>query len=145
LTTSLAGHLGYLRAELEAARAAPLSAKRARLAALLIDAYVDRLFAARHAGDADVLAFRAELAVGSPALAAAFELANGTARLVTEAVEVPLDDYPALPLADFMVSLYNDHTVQRVFIVTPEGQRLPVHDVLGQALATIEKETDVPL
>jgi hypothetical protein len=117
-----------------AAAAAPLSAKRAMLAALLIDAAADALFAA--SGEDDVLEFRARLAKGSAALALVFGLCalrpDGE-RLVTEAVEVPIADYPALTTEDFMVSLYNDRTVMRVRIAV-EDQRHDVHAVLGKAL-----------
>jgi hypothetical protein len=117
-----------------AAAAAPLSAKRAMLAALLIDAAADAMFAA--SGEDDVLEFRARLAKGSAALALVFGLCAlrpDRERLVTEAVEVPIADYPALTIEDFMVSLYNDRTVMRVRIAV-EDQRHDVHAVLGKAL-----------
>lgn len=142
MTVSLAGHFAYLRAEFAAAEAAPLSIRKARLVALLVDACADRLFAGS-AGDRDVLAFRAELAERHPALAAVFALARGEAMLVTEAVEVPLADYPALSLPDFMVSLYNNHTVQRVLLAMPDGTRLPAHAVLGEAIAALAGEMKV--
>jgi hypothetical protein len=142
LSLRLAAHLDYLRAEFAAAEAAPLSARKARLVALLADAYVDRLFAGSR-GDADILAYRAALAARHAALAAIFALASGSATLVTEAVEVPLDDYPLLGLADFMVSLYNGHTVQRVRVAMPDGSRLMVHQVLAEAIDALAKETGV--
>ena len=117
-----------------AAAAAPLSAKRAMLAALLIDAAVDALFA--QSGEDDVLAFRARLAVGSEALGLVFGLCalrEGGPRLVTEAAEVPIANYPALRTEDFMVSLYNGRTVMRVRIAAGEA-RWDVHEVLGRAL-----------
>jgi hypothetical protein len=121
-----------------AARAAPLSRKRAMLALLLVDAAVDELFAAR--GEGDVLAFREALAARSDALAlvlAAAAMADTGPRLRLEAVAVPPDDYPGLGVADFMVSLYNRHTVPRVLIVTPAGARHDVHAVLAEALAAL--------
>lgn len=45
---------------MQAARAAPLARRKALLVALLIDAFVDRLFAVGGRGD-DILAYRAEL------------------------------------------------------------------------------------
>ena len=36
-----------------------------------------------------------------------------------------------------MVSLYNNHTVQRVRIVTPDGTRHDVHAVLAEALVAL--------
>ncbi|MCS6760863.1 MAG: hypothetical protein MO846_01765 [Candidatus Devosia symbiotica] len=56
----LATHRAYLDAEMQAARAAPLARRKALLVALLIDAFVDRLFAVGGRGD-DILAYRAEL------------------------------------------------------------------------------------
>ena len=110
------------------------------LAALLIDAEVDRQFAAAGSGgDRDLLEWRAGIARNSKALRLVLGLAAlrpDGARLVTEAVEVPIADYP-LPVADFMVSLYNDHTVQRVLIAMPDGSRHDVHAVLAEALAAL--------
>lgn len=132
-------HLDYLRAVLDDARAAPLSGRKVRLVALLADAYADRLFA-EASGDRDVRVFRRELASRSAALAAVFAVANDSARIVTDTIEVPLADYPDLPLADFMVSLYNAHTVQRVRIAMPDGTRVPAHDVLAEAIEILEKQ-----
>jgi hypothetical protein len=103
------------------------------LAAMLADAQADWLMP----GGGDILAHRAELAARSPALALIFDLVAGRATLVTEAVEVPLADYPLLPVEDFMVSLYNDHTVQRVRIATANGDRHDVHAVLADAMEAL--------
>ena len=112
---TLEPHFTTARSAIAAARAAPLSRKKAMLAALLVDAAADAAF--RTSGEDDVLAFRARLAAGSEALALAFALCamdpHGP-RLVTEAVEVPVEDYPELEVEDFMVSLYNGRTVMRV-------------------------------
>ena len=70
-------------------------------------------------------------------LALVFALVAGrpdAPRLVTEAVEVPLADYSKLGVEDFMVSLYNDHTVQRVRLALADGSRLPIHDLLDEAV-----------
>ncbi len=107
------------------------------LAAHLLDAYADRLFSARAEPAADVLEFRAGLARAHPALASIFDLVAGRAELVTEAVEVPIADYGKLGVEDFMVSLDNDHTVQRLRIVGPDGRRQDVHDVLGAAVEAL--------
>ncbi|HEX4298918.1 MAG TPA: hypothetical protein VHZ56_12935 [Devosia sp.] len=123
---------------LAAARAHPLSRKKAMLAALLLDAAADACFA--QSGDDDILAFRAGLAEASPTLALLFALCAldpAGPHLVTEPVEVPLSDYGALRVEDFMVSLYNAHTVQRVRIATPDGGRHDVHAVLAEALAAL--------
>jgi hypothetical protein len=124
-------------AAVAAARAAPLSAKKALLAALLVDAAADALFAQTHGGDGDILAFRAGLAARSEPLALVFGIAAQKLMLVTEAVEVPVAEYPTLGVEDFMVSLYNGRTVQRVRVALPDGGRADVHDVLVAALAAL--------
>ncbi len=109
---------------------------------MLADGFADRLFeAAPEAGDR--LVFRDGLAAASPALGTVFALAGGgpaAPHLVTEAVEVPLADYGQLSVADFMVSLYNGHTVQRVLIALPDGTRQPVHDMLDAAIAALDEQ-----
>lgn len=100
----------------------------------LADAYADRLFGEQpEAGD--ILEFRRGLASLSPELGLCFAVVRGDARLVIEAVQVPLSDYGQLRVEDFMVSLYNDHSVQRVRIALADGTRLMAHDVVGQAVA----------
>jgi len=103
------------------------------LAVMLADAYADRLFGAQDTSD-DILEFRAGLAVRSEALARVFALVRGELTLVTEAVEVPISDYGTLRVEDFMVSLYNNHSVQRVRIVLPDGARLLAHPVVAEAI-----------
>ena len=119
-----------------AARTAPLSSKKALLAALLVDAVADARFAAEAKGG-DILAFRESLAAGSDALALVFALAARRADLVTDAVKVPLADYGQLSVEDFMVSLYNRNQVQRLRIALPDGRREDVHAVLDAALADL--------
>ncbi len=92
-------------AALAASEAAPLSAKKAMLAVLLVDGAADALAALREGGP----------------------------RLVTETVNVPLGDYGGLSTADFMVSLYNQHSVQRVLIAAGDA-RHNVHVVLRDAV-----------
>jgi len=110
-----------------------LSRKKAMLAAYLVDAFADRLFEARAEPAADVLEFRADLGIQHPALGLLFDLVAGRAELVIEAEEVPIADYGRLNVEDFMVSLYNGHTVQRVRIATADGGREDVHAVLAAA------------
>ena len=101
---------------------------------MLVDAFADRLAAA---SGGDILEFRAQLADRSADLALLLDVASlrdGGPRLLIEAVEVPLADYPTLSAAEFMVSLYNAHTVQRVLIALPDGSRRQVHDVLRAAV-----------
>jgi hypothetical protein len=108
------------------------------LVVMLADAYADRLFGAQDRAD-DILRFRAGLAAQSEALGLCFALVRGEARLVTEAVEVPLAAYGQLSVEDFMVSLYNQHTVQRVRIVLGDGAGLPAHEVVREAVAFLSR------
>ena len=133
---NLGAHLSYLEAEFAASVAAPLSSRKAMLVAQLIDAYADRLFGAQDETD-DILVFRDLLASRSVELAKVLALCRGEARLSTEAMEVPIAEYGKLEVEDFMVSLYNQHTVQRVFLVAPSGERELVHGVLMEALAAV--------
>lgn len=114
----------------------PLSAKKLMLAVLLADDYADALFAAQHE-EHDILRFRERLAAESSDLALLFALAamrEDGPRLVTEAVEVPIENYNRLSVEDFMVSLYNDHTVQRVRVALPGGERRNAHEMLTNAV-----------
>ena len=132
-------HFNYLTAEFALARAAPLSVRKALLVVMLADAYADRLFAADLMAD-DILVFRETLARRSPALALVFDLAlprDGGPRLLIEPVEVAITDYGSLGIADFMVSLYNRHSVQRVRVALPDGSRRDVHEVLTEAIAAL--------
>ena len=138
-TLSLSAHQAYLEAAVAAAKAAPLSQRKALMAVMLADAFADHRFAAEAAGG-DILAFRAALAARSGALALVFAIAAhrpDSAQLVTEAVTIPIAEYGSLRVEDFMVSLYNNHTVQRVRIVTPDGERHDVHEVLAEALVAL--------
>lgn len=114
--------------------------RKAMLVAALIDAYVDRLFAAQ-AEPEDILEFRAALAASNSALRMVFDLcaqrSNGP-RLVLEAVQVPIRDYGALSVEDFMVSLYNDHSVQRLRLVLPDGTRTDMLETLREAIAGLD-------
>ncbi len=141
--STLAPYEARLAEAIADARAAPLSARRVLLAVALLDDFADRvfrtLFAAgdkRLGGAADLPAFRARLAAETPALGLVFTLCGmdyEAPRLVTHSVEVPLADYPRLSTADFMVSLYNRHTVQRVLFSGPAGET-DAHVVLAQAI-----------
>lgn len=111
------------------------------LVAALIDAFADRLFAATPEAD-DILVFRAELAMSAPPLGPVFELCAqraGGPRLALEAVTVPTADFSALPVEDFMVSLYNSHSVQRVVLVWPDGARQLAHDLLAEAMKALSR------
>lgn len=109
------------------------------LVAMLIDAFVDRMFAALPPDAGDILEYRAEVAASSPALGLLLALCSRRdgVDLVTEAVQVPIADYGKLSEADFMVSLYNDHSVQRVQIVGADGERRDMHEVLREAMGAL--------
>ncbi len=131
---SLQQHRDYLEAEWQSLCATPLSARKARLVAALVDAYVDRLFAASR--DEDILEFRAAMAT-SPALGQIMALCSDRATLVTEAVAVPIAEYGTLSVEDFMVSLYSDHSVQRLQLALPNGERFDMLDVLAEAISAL--------
>jgi len=135
---SLQHHRDYLEAEWHGLRAAPLSARKARLVADLVDAYVDRLFGAAPGVD-DILEFRSAMAAGSPALGLIMALCSQAGvRLGTEAVAVPVAQYGALSIEDFMVSLYNDHMVQRQLLVTADGSRHDMLVTLSEAIGALD-------
>ena len=112
------------------------------LVAMLIDAYVDRLFAAQAEPD-DILAYRAELAAAVPALGLLMALCAGRegVALVTEDVAVPLADYGRLGLEDFMVSLYNEQKVQRLRLALADGGRRDMLETLQAALEGLPDAT----
>jgi hypothetical protein len=110
---------------------------------VLLDHFGDSVFAQFRnrpemvLGAADVLAWRGGLARQSEALALVGELASGRhdgATMRIDAVTVPITDYPKLAVEDFMVSLYNQHTVQRIVIVRRDGSTVLAHDVLAEAV-----------
>ena len=134
----LSQHRAYLEAEWRGLQAAPLSRRKAMLVAALVDAFVDRKFAAEAADD--ILAYRAELAAKRPALGLVMALCAGRdgVAVVTEAVTVPIADYGKLGVEDFMVSLYDDHSVQRLQLVLPDGERRNMLAVLEEAVAGLD-------
>lgn len=139
---SLRQHRNYLEAEWRALQAAPLSARKAMLVAALVDAFVDRLFAAAADAD-DILEFREDIAMRSSALGQIMALCSGRARLMTDSVAVPLQDYNALGVEDFMVSLYNDHSVQRLRL-SMAGESSDMLAVLGEAIAALDELLNNP-
>lgn len=132
--------LALIEAEYRASLAAPLSARKVLLVAVLLDHCADQFFAARRTrpdtvfGAEDPLRFRAELARRSPAMAAVFALGNQSATLRLDSVTVPIADYPRLGIEDFMVSLYNQNTVQRVMLARSDFGLIEAHSVLAEAL-----------
>lgn len=142
---ALADAFAQIEEAFAAARAHPLSSRKTLLVAVLVDNVCDHAFEAlRWAAPArvfhaeDVLAFRARLRSEEPALGLIFDLcaaAPDGPRLETRAVAVPIEAYGRLSIEDFMVSLYNANTVQRVMIVAPGGVARLAHEVLGEAMA----------
>ena len=141
MSAELAAHWDYLDGQWRAAQAAPLSRRRAYLVVYLIDAYVDRLFAV--SGANDVLNFRANLVARGGALSLVLALAeqrDDGPRLQVQTNQVPLEHYGALSVEDFMVSLYNDHSVQRLMLVGLDGKPELAHPVL---MAAVQRLADV--
>ncbi len=126
-----------------ASEAATLFARKAILVAVLLDAFADRAFDAwrdrreRVFGAEDVLAYRAAVAAACPEMAAVFgdvARADTISRIAVRTVKVPLPEYGELSVQDYMVSLYNQNTVQRVMLVG-DGPDRPAHPVLRDAIA----------
>ena len=138
-----------IEAAFASARAHPLSSRKTLLVAVLLDNFCDHVFEAlrwpapdRIFAAEDVLAFREHLRQEIPALGLIFDLcavAPGGPRLETRAVEVPIEAYGGLSIEDFMVSLYNGNTVQRVAIVLADGKMYLAHEVLGEAIEELKK------
>lgn len=133
----------------DAARVHPLSSRKTLLVAVLLDNFCDQAFdALRRSPPArvfdaeDVLAFRERLRAEEPALGLIFDLcasAPGGPRLETRAVAVPIEEYGGLSIEDYMVSLYNANTVQRVVIAVEDGPLQLAHEVLGKAMTYLNK------
>ena len=139
MSADLTDHWDYLQNEWRAAKAAPLSLRKAMVVVGLLDAFADRM-AVAGAHD-DILAFRAGLAASSPALTQVFGLASHRddgPRLQVQAVAVPVGRMGQLPVEDFMVSLYNNHNVQRLMVVASGMAPVLAHEVLAEALAALE-------
>jgi hypothetical protein len=122
---------------LRAFEASPLSRKKALLTALLIDARIDR-----EAPADDPLAYRANLSYRFPVLGIVMDLCamrDTSPSIVLEAVTVSADEANTLREADYMVSLYNSATVQRVLIGWPDGRREDALTVLREAAAALER------
>jgi hypothetical protein len=132
LVDALEHNFSYLDEAVAAARAAPLSSRKALTAIMLVDAMADRLFEAR-GGAEDVLAFRKRLAEGNDALRLVFAVASQKLRLAIEPVEVGAETHPSLPVEEFMVSLYDGRRVQRVVVIDGDA-RHDAHEVIAEAV-----------
>ncbi len=126
------------------AAAAPLSARHALHAAVLIDRITDPVFARRSllalpdlATTRDIPAFRAALGICAPALDPILALAGGTAphvRLEVLPEKVAPEAFGSLPVADLMVSLYNQGSVPRLMLVAQDRAGVPMQDLLHGAI-----------
>jgi hypothetical protein len=143
MPVSLSDHFALIEAELADLDAHPLAARQSRLVMVLLDKLADRAYFAwretapeRLGGAEDIVAWRDLLRTRCPAMAAIFDCCALPAAggLVTRAVEVPIAEYPLLSTADFMVSLYNQNTVQRVLLVLPGGETQLARQVIGNAM-----------
>jgi hypothetical protein len=140
---TLAAQFALILEEHRHSLAAPLSVRKVLLVAVLLDHFADRVFTQfrdmpeRVFGAQDVLAWRAMLAARSEPLALVADLASGQrdgATLRVDAIAVPIADYPALAIEDYMVSLYNQNSVQRVIVVRRDGSTVLAHGVLAAAV-----------
>ena len=112
-----------------------LSRKKAMLLVLLLDEAIG-------AGADDPLARRAEVAAAHPALATVMDLAamhDTGPRFVLEPVAVDAAEAAVLREADYMVSLYNGATVQRLRIAWADARRADALDLLRQAAPALER------
>ncbi len=130
-------------AAVRVSRRAPLSARHALHAAVLLDQMTDLAYAGRAdlpwpalATAGDFLAFRAGLRGLDPSLGALMDLCAGGAdgpRLTVVATVVAPDAFSSLPVGDLMVSLYNNGTVPRLMLVQQGGEMLAMQDLLQSA------------
>ena len=51
---------------------------------------------------------------------------------------MPVGEMGRLPVEDFMVSLYNNHSVQRLMVVGSGMAAVLAHEVLAEALTALE-------
>lgn len=135
----LSVNLTHLREALALSDEAPLSMRRAMLVVLLLDTLVEEL--ASRDGQ-DPLKVRGTIAHRSPDLRLVLEIAahrGGGPGLVVEEVGVPLTEYETLSTAEFMISLYNEHTVPRLLVALTDGTRTDARAVLHGAVAAVER------
>lgn len=123
---------------------APLSARHALHAAVLMDQVSD--IGCDHRGSmavaalttaGDLAAFRAALRVCAPSLGPIMDLtACGPVGpwLEVVATEVAAEEFAGLPVADLMISLYNDGKVARLMLVQRDGVKLPMQPLLQAAM-----------
>jgi hypothetical protein len=128
---------------IEVSHSAPLSARHALHAAVLLDQLSDLAFVRRTAllepplaTCGDFLSFRTALRDCEPVLGLLMDLTacrmDGPSLLVTAAQVAP-DGFANLSVGDLMVSLYNGGTVPRLMLMQSDGKIRPMQDVLQQA------------
>lgn len=106
-----------------------------------MDAFLDRIAEAT-GGSTDILEFRRQAGAGSPALARMMRLACHVAdgpNLSVGEHAVPIEHYGALAVEDFMVSLYNGHTVQHLVILETDGAEVPALAEMDSAMSALDK------
>lgn len=131
--------------EHEASIGAPLSLRRATLAAVLLNNLPDKVFAAYRAtapdkvmNALDLPEYRAHVEAACPEIRTLHALCrfdDESPRLVREAVAVPEIDTTKLALGEFMISLYNDIAVQTLLVHFADGSSARFHDVTTPALS----------
>ncbi|WP_173088848.1 hypothetical protein [Devosia sp. 1635] len=148
----LAAHWHLLQRDFAASQCARLSLRKAWLVAVLLDHVPDRIWdacieagAPLPHGAPDFPSYRAWLRSSAPALADIFALValqpDGP-RLELLPVAVPAEAVEALPVEDFMISLYNDNHIQQLMLTTAAGA-IPAHDRLAAAMESLGKELDL--
>jgi hypothetical protein len=132
----LAAYWRFLNDAQQAFAKAPLSKRKAMRVVMLADGLVDELFDIQAACD-DVLEFRQALAAQHASMALVMDLAahrrDGPTLELSEQ-QVPLAQYGDLSIEDFMVSLYNNHSVQRLMVVGAGAAPIAVEQLLDDAL-----------
>lgn len=118
---------------------APLSKRKAMLFVMLADGLLDELFEHQTESD-DRIEFRQKVAAHSSSLALMMKLAAHRPEgptLVLAEHKIPVAHYGSLSVEDFMVSLYNDHSVQRLMVDVGDGEPIAAEYVLKDALAEL--------
>lgn len=116
------------------------------LVVALADSVVDRLFTLSEV--TDILEFRRSLGTTFPALGLVMNIAAhgpGAPQVVVANCPVPIESYGELAVEDFMISLYNDHEVQRLVVRTPGAAELPALAVLSEAVEALRSLWHAPV
>ena len=126
----------FLHEAVQAYREAPLSRRKAMRAVVLIDGLLEKILESGAVGD-DLLEARRAITAKWPSLAVIMDLAaverDGPSLVVMEQ-EVRLEQYQQLAVEDFMVSLYNNHRVQRLVVTRGGVAPISLEQLLDKAL-----------